>query len=159
MPHPQVGMPLSPSLSSPQAPGKARRGTFLLQRGVLHQPSSSIGPASSRGCKARWEEGLSTWRCGAETSAPPASLQSHRHCTQPPVRPRPHARGMSAGKQRGCNLHSPVFDVGIKANPQPGKLRGHLSAPMISPMAGLSVMVRLVLLPGAQGYRWDERLG
>lgn len=38
-----------------------------------------------------------------------------------------------------------------------GKLRGHLSDPMISPMAGLSVMVRLVLLPGAKACRWDER--
>lgn len=57
-------------------------------------------------------------------------------------------------------MHSLVFDVVvIKANPQLGRLQSHLSAPMISLMANLFVMVRLVLLPGAQGYRWDERLG
>ena len=71
----------------------------------------------------------------------------------------PSVGGMSTGK-KWDNLCSPIFDVaGIKAHPQPGKLRGHLSAPVISPMAGLSVMVRLVPLPGAQGYKWDERLG
>lgn len=105
-------------------------------------------------------EHLEVW--GRDLSPPPASLHPslHPHRTQPPIRPQPHTRGMSAGKKRGCNLRSPVFDlVGIKANPQLGKLRGRLSAPMISLMAGLSVMVRLVLLPGAQGYRWDERLG
>lgn len=86
---------------------------------------------------------------------PPSLLYSATHKTLAPC-----WRDECREEGGGHNLHSPVFDVaGIKANPQPGRLQGHLSAPMVSPMAGLSVMVRLVPLPGAQGYGWDESLG
>lgn len=112
----------------------------------------------------RWEEGLSTWKCGAETSDPPSippsispsPLYSATYKTSAPCRrDEPHARGMRRGDAI-CAAQSLMLWES-KQILELGKLRGHLSDPMISPMAGLSVMVRLVLLPGAKACRWDER--
>lgn len=123
----QGGMPSSLGFS--QVLGKGSGGVFFTEGESCISLLQVF--ASRRHCKVRQDEGLSTRRCGAETSGSPHTpLSLPITLSQSPIRPQLGVGGLSAGEMRICNLHSSVFDVVVvKANPHLGKLPGHLSAP------------------------------